>query len=78
MLHRPHQIDPRKKLRLLGYLKLQSRQNQPLMDILRKQWGFDGLVVTDWGGNNDRVAGLLAGNALEMPSTGGITDAGRP
>ncbi|KRD40268.1 hypothetical protein ASE27_04810 [Oerskovia sp. Root918] len=46
-----------------------------LDEILRKQWGFDGLVVTDWGGNNDRVAGLVAGNALEMPSTDGVTDA---
>ena len=52
-----------------------TNENQPLMEILRNEWGFDGLVVTDWGGNNDRVAGLLAGNALEMPSTGGITDA---
>ncbi|BDZ65294.1 glycosyl hydrolase [Agromyces mangrovi Wang et al. 2018] len=45
-----------------------------LDEILRRRWGFDGLVVTDWGGNNDRVAGLRAGNALEMPSTDGVTD----
>lgn len=45
-----------------------------LVEILRERWGFGGLVVTDWGGNNDRVAGLLAGNALEMPSTDGVTD----
>ncbi|MGP6170580.1 glycoside hydrolase family 3 C-terminal domain-containing protein [Microbacterium sp. A204] len=45
-----------------------------LRDVLRTSWGFDGLVVTDWGGNNDRVAGLVAGNALEMPSTDGVTD----
>ncbi len=43
-------------------------------DILKKSWGFDGLIVTDWGGNNDRVAGLVAGNQLEMPSSGGVTD----
>ncbi len=52
-----------------------ANENQHLLvEILRKRWGFDGLVVTDWGGNNDRVAGILAGNALEMPSTDGVTD----
>lgn len=45
-----------------------------LQDILYDTWGFDGVAVTDWGGNNDRVAGLVAGNQLEMPSTNGITD----
>ncbi|WP_198401191.1 beta-glucosidase [Erysipelothrix larvae] len=45
-----------------------------LVDILRNQWNFKGLVVTDWGGNNDRVLGLKAGNHLEMPSTNGMTD----
>lgn len=52
-----------------------ANENQHLLvEILRRRWGFDGLVVTDWGGNNDRVAGILAGNALEMPSTDGVTD----
>ncbi|WP_313279719.1 glycoside hydrolase family 3 C-terminal domain-containing protein [Timonella senegalensis] len=52
-----------------------ANENRELLDaILRRTWGFDGLVVTDWGGNNDRVAGLIAGNALEMPSTSGVTD----
>lgn len=41
-----------------------------LMDILRKEWGFDGVVVTDWGGSNDHVAGVQAGSALEMPAPG--------
>lgn len=41
-----------------------------LMDILRKDWGFDGAVVTDWGGSNDHVAGVEAGSALEMPAPG--------
>ena len=31
-----------------------------LVDILRKEWGFDGLVVTDWGGSNDHVKGSCA------------------
>ncbi|MFV0440119.1 MAG: glycoside hydrolase family 3 C-terminal domain-containing protein [Lachnospirales bacterium] len=54
-----------------------ANENEYLLnDILRNKWGFDGLVVTDWGGNNDRVLALKAGNALEMPSTNGETDKG--
>ena len=45
-----------------------------LRDVLVRDWGYDGLIVTDWGGDNDRVRGLIAGNALEMPGTGGETD----
>ena len=41
-----------------------------LVDILRKEWGFDGAVVTDWGGSNDHVEGVKNGSALEMPSPG--------
>ncbi|MCY9291098.1 glycosyl hydrolase, partial [Bacillus haynesii] len=42
-----------------------------MQDILRSEWDFKGVVVTDWGGSNDRIAGLLAGNELEMPTTAG-------
>lgn len=51
-----------------------TNENQPLMDILRKEWGYEGVVVTDWGGSNDRVDGLRAGNELEMPTTAGETN----
>lgn len=45
-----------------------------LQDILYGEWGYDGMVVTDWGGNNDRVKALVAGDNLEMPYSGGDTD----
>ena len=38
-----------------------------LTDVLRKEWGFDGLVVTDWGGMSDRIKGFEAGCDLMMP-----------
>ncbi|CAN5665941.1 glycoside hydrolase family 3 C-terminal domain-containing protein [soil metagenome] len=46
-----------------------------LTQVLRDEWGFGGLVVSDWGAVNDRVAGIAAGMDLEMPSSGGVTDA---
>lgn len=46
-----------------------------LDDILRKEWGFKGIVVTDWGAENDRVLGIRAGQNLEMPACDGINDA---
>ncbi len=41
-----------------------------LKDILRKDWGFDGAVVTDWGGSNDHALGVKNGSTLEMPFPG--------
>src|SRR6218665_2338625 len=41
-----------------------------LQRILREEWGFDGAVVSDWGGGNDAVAAVAAGGTLEMPSPG--------
>lgn len=41
-----------------------------LQDILRDDWGFDGIVITDWGGSNDHVKGVAAGSNLEMPAPG--------
>ena len=41
-----------------------------LQDILRKDWGFEGAVVTDWGGSNDHALGVKNGSTLEMPCPG--------
>ncbi|MGF3056814.1 glycoside hydrolase family 3 C-terminal domain-containing protein [Microbacterium sp. YY-01] len=46
-----------------------------LTTVLRDEWGFEGLVVSDWGAVNERVAALIAGLDLEMPASGGRTDA---
>lgn len=38
-----------------------------LQDVLRKEWGFRGAVMTDWGAIHDRARGIVAGVDLEMP-----------
>lgn len=51
-----------------------ANENEHLLkDILRDEWGFDGVIVSDWGGINDRVLALRAGSELEMPTSGGQT-----
>lgn len=52
-----------------------SEHHRLLTEILRDEWGFDGLVVSDWGAVNRRVDGLEAGLDLEMPGSGGVNDA---
>lgn len=44
-----------------------SENSVVLGQILRGEWGYDGLVMSDWGGTNDHVAGLRHGMDLEMP-----------
>lgn len=44
-----------------------SDNKKLLNDVLREQWGFNGLVVTDWGGMNNRIKAFTAGNDLMMP-----------
>lgn len=48
-----------------------ASQNDTLQNkIAREEWGFDGLMITDWGSSVDRIDGLKAGTDLEMPSSG--------
>ena len=46
-----------------------------LTDVLRDEWGYDGLVMSDWGAVSDRIKGIAAGLDLEMPGSGGVNDA---
>ena len=52
-----------------------SQHRWLLTEVLREEWGFDGLVVSDWGAVHDRVAALAAGLDLEMPPNLGVSDA---
>ena len=48
-----------------------ANENKHLLkEILRDEWGFDGLVITDWGASNDHALGVAAGSTLEMPNPG--------
>jgi len=51
-----------------------SEYKKLLTSILRDEWGYEGMVVSDWGAVNDRVQGLKAGLDLEMPGNGGVND----
>lgn len=59
--------------RINGVLASQNRWL--LTEVLRDEWGFDGVVMSDWGAVHDRAAAITAGLDLEMPGTNGVTDA---
>ena len=50
--------------------KYANENEHLLLDILRGEWEFDGIVVTDWGGSNDHVAGVKCRSNMEMPNPG--------
>ena len=54
--------------------ELSSNNKWLLKDLLRDEWGFKGLVMSDWGAVYDRVKGIKADLSLEMPYSGGHTD----
>ena len=54
--------------------KFVSQSNYFLTQLLRNEWGFDGIVMSDWGAVYDRVRGVFAGMDLEMPGNGGVNN----
>jgi len=52
-----------------------SEHKKLLIEILRNEWGFDGLVMSDWGAVNKRDQGVAAGLDLQMPGDDGVNDA---
>lgn len=51
--------------------RVQAAENHWLLtEVLRDEWGYDGLVMSDWHGIKDRPASLIAGNELDMPESG--------
>lgn len=51
-----------------------SQNKRLLTEILREEWGYKGIVISDWGAVNDRVEGIRAGLDIEMPTSDGIHD----
>ena len=51
-----------------------SENRHLIKEILKDEWGFEGIAVTDWGAANDRILGIENGNELEMPSSNGYYD----
>lgn len=51
-----------------------SENEKLLQEILIQEWGYEGFVVTDWGGGNNHTESVRTGNHLEMPGTGGDSD----
>ncbi|HEX5908101.1 MAG TPA: glycoside hydrolase family 3 C-terminal domain-containing protein [Propionibacteriaceae bacterium] len=52
-----------------------SEHHWLLTEVLREEWGFEGIVMSDWGAVHDRVAALKGGLDLEMPPNLGVSDA---
>ncbi len=52
-----------------------SENNWLLNKVLRDEWGFDGVVMSDWGAVSDRIKGIASGLDLEMPGSHGVNDA---